>query len=529
VDGDLGELDRRITERLEAARVPGAALAVVRDGRVVHARGFGVTGVEPGGVPVTPETLFRIGSTTKPLTGTAVMRLVELGVLDLDRPVGERLDWFAPVGEGAAGISLRMLLSHSAGLPNETAGFGPRDPEALERSLRAELAGRGLAFPAGRLYYYSNLGFRLAGHLAEKAAGRHFAALLQELVFDPLGMGRTTFDPTVAMTYPLAQMHELDAGGRLRVLHRFTENAARYPAGGAISTVLDLARLAIMHLGGGRFEGARMLSPESVRAMHSSQVDLRTLAGAAYGLAFRLERHKGVRIVGHAGRQGTFDSRFIMAPDQGAAAILLSNRITARFPAQALALEALDRLLGLPETEPPPRPVEPDRSAWPLAAGDFIGSEVGLARVRAEGERLALELNGEKIALDAFGPDLYFGSRAGGGRPVSVGFLPEPAGPVRFITVDGEPCERAELPAAPDPARLETLAGVYRDRDALTVSVREGRLAIRSEDQGREFPCIALGAGRFACGLGLVEFDAGADGRVFRLRLKGVLAFPRKG
>jgi hypothetical protein len=284
-----------------------------------------------------------------------------------------------------------------------------------------------------------------------------------------------------------------------------------------------------MHMGGGRFEGARILSPESVRAMHSPQVDLHTLSGAAYGLAFRLEHHRGVRTVGHAGRQGTFDSRLIMAPDQGVAAILLSNRITARFPAQALTLEALDHLLGLPEKAPTPRPVEPDRSTWPLLAGDFVGSEVGLARVRAEGGRLALELNGEAVPLEACDEHLYFGSRPPGGKPLSVGFLPEPGGPVRFITVDGDPCERAELSAAPGPAPLEALAGVYRDRDALSVSVRDGRLAIRSEDQGREFPCIALGARRFACGLGLVEFDAAADGRIAGLRLKAVLAFPKTG
>src|SRR5438093_8086977 len=110
-------LEQRIADAMGAAGVPGLALAVVQGDEVVYARGFGVTSVEDGGLPVTPQTLFRIGSTTKPLTGTAVMRLVEAGQLDLDRPVRDRLDWFALSEPGAERVTLRMLMSHTAGLP----------------------------------------------------------------------------------------------------------------------------------------------------------------------------------------------------------------------------------------------------------------------------------------------------------------------------------------------------------------------------------------------------------------------------
>src|SRR6266542_3052361 len=90
---DIHVLEQQITEQMARANVPGLALAIVKDHDVVYTGGFGVTSMEDGGLPVTPQTLFRIGSTTKSLTGTAVMRLVEAGVLDLDRPVIHDVPW----------------------------------------------------------------------------------------------------------------------------------------------------------------------------------------------------------------------------------------------------------------------------------------------------------------------------------------------------------------------------------------------------------------------------------------------------
>ena len=91
---DVVSLESQVERAIAHARIPGLALAVVQRGRVVYARGFGVTCVEPHGQPVTPETLFRIGSVTKPLTGSVVMRLVDRGKLDLDAPVRAYVPWF---------------------------------------------------------------------------------------------------------------------------------------------------------------------------------------------------------------------------------------------------------------------------------------------------------------------------------------------------------------------------------------------------------------------------------------------------
>src|SRR5215469_16343610 len=107
---NLYTLERSITKHMDMAQVPGLALAIVREQELLYARGFGMTSVEDGGIPVTPQTLFRIGSTTKALTGTAILRLVEAGLLELDCPLSEYLDWLTfHESDVAEKITLRML------------------------------------------------------------------------------------------------------------------------------------------------------------------------------------------------------------------------------------------------------------------------------------------------------------------------------------------------------------------------------------------------------------------------------------
>ncbi len=107
------QLEQGIEARMHKSHIPGLALAIVQDHKLIYARGFGVTSVEDGCVPVTPETLFRIGSITKPLTGTAIMRLVEVGKLDLDTPVKAYIEWFRLSDpEATKHVTLRMQLGH---------------------------------------------------------------------------------------------------------------------------------------------------------------------------------------------------------------------------------------------------------------------------------------------------------------------------------------------------------------------------------------------------------------------------------
>ena len=153
------QLEQQIQSRMQSQAVPGLALAIVKGQDILYTRGFGVTSVEDGGVPVTPQTLFLIGSVAKPLIGTAIMRLVEAGKLDLDRPIHDYIDWLRFIEAGAERqITLRMLLSHSSGLTSSVKNFGFQDPDGLEVYVRTELPTRKFFAPPGKqLYSYSGL------------------------------------------------------------------------------------------------------------------------------------------------------------------------------------------------------------------------------------------------------------------------------------------------------------------------------------------------------------------------------------
>ncbi|HEX5504460.1 MAG TPA: serine hydrolase domain-containing protein [Thermomicrobiales bacterium] len=328
---NIWRLEADIAARMAAARVPGLALAVVGGGEVIYARGFGVTSVEDGGLPVTPYTLFQIGSITKSLTGTLVMRLVDAGALDLDRPVTAYLpDLTLGQPDVAGRVTLRRLLSHTAGLPFDQITpdrlYGSRDPDALAAYVRDELPRRPLVAAPGARWSYSNPGIILAARVAEVVTGRTYPELLRELVCAPLVMARTTVDPTVALTYPLAQGHELAEDGALRVRHRAADNAAQYPAAFAYSTALDLANFALLHLGGGRFGGERVLTPASVAAMHEPHAARGEGPGTAYGLTFFLDDFRGRRKVGHPGSVAPYASLLALLPDEGLGVVLLCNR-----------------------------------------------------------------------------------------------------------------------------------------------------------------------------------------------------------
>lgn len=342
---DIPKLEARIAQEMAAGQVPGLALAVVQGQEVCYAGGFGVTSVEDGGLPVTPQTLFRIGSVTKPLTGTALMRLVESGKPALDRPISNHLPWLT-LGEGDAAqrITLRMLLSHTSGLPTDAEHFGPRDPGGLERFVREEAPRYSLLAPPGALWSYSNVGLNIAGYLIEAVSGLPYAEVMQQLLFDPLEMRRTTFDPLIAMTYPLAQAHSL-IGGDLVAQHRFAENTGHHPSGFALSSALDLANFAILHLNQGRFRGQQLLAPASLAEMQRKQVSLIDGVEEGYGLTWYTDSYRGQPRVSHGGAISTFSGQIMLLPQAGLGVVLLNNRADGMQLA-TLANRILNGLLG---------------------------------------------------------------------------------------------------------------------------------------------------------------------------------------
>ncbi|HYF77923.1 MAG TPA: serine hydrolase domain-containing protein [Symbiobacteriaceae bacterium] len=313
---DTHGLEQHVTQQMAAHKIPGLALAVVHRGEVIYANGFGTTSVEENGLPVTPRTIFRVGSISKPLSSTAIMRLVEAGRLDLDAPVARYLPWVRFSRTGAEHqVTLRMLLTHTSGLDSINNPYGSRDPEGAATYIKETLPGIPFVAEPGRLYSYSNPGLALAGLVAATVYGKPLGTMVQELLFDPLGMTRSTYDPLVALTYPFAFSHNLRDDGTLEVARPVAESTGQHAAGFAMSTVLDMAQFAIMQMDGGRFGGQQLLAPETVKLMHTLHAPHYTVDGAGYGITFFVDAYKGLKRVRHGGGIHNYHCSFEMLPE----------------------------------------------------------------------------------------------------------------------------------------------------------------------------------------------------------------------
>ncbi|MBC7909504.1 MAG: beta-lactamase family protein, partial [Pyrinomonadaceae bacterium] len=202
---DFSALEKVVLEELKETNTPGAAVAIVSGDRVIYAKGFGLANVETG-AQVSPDMLFRLGSTTKMFTGAALVTLAAQGKIKLDEPIGTYVKSLTPK---LARITTHQLISNSGGVADFQAPFISNDDESLARMALGWKDDAVFAEP-GQVYSYSSPGFWLAGHVIEAVTGKPYADAMNELVFQPLGMTRTTLRPLVAMTYPLSQGHQVN-------------------------------------------------------------------------------------------------------------------------------------------------------------------------------------------------------------------------------------------------------------------------------------------------------------------------------
>lgn len=508
---NLYQLEQR-AERIVAARQSvGVALAIVEGSEIVYARGFGTTSIEDGGTPVTPNTLFAIGSISKTLTATMVMRLVEQGKLDLDRPVVDYLPGFQFSDPTlGAQVTLRHVLSHTTGLPAAGKDFGPRDPDALRRFVYADLARYRFFAPPGRLYFYSNTVIVLAGHIAEAVTGQYYEDLMAELVFAPLGMERATFDRLVAMTYPLALAHERGEDGVMRTRHRFTDNVDGNPAGFGIASTLDLARLAGMYLSGGQADGTQFLTPESVAEMQRPYAECHTYATEThYGLGWFVGSYKGVRAVRHGGMLESYNCYLNLFPERNLSVVLQCN-YDGEGAVHGLVEALCDELLDVRQGHRRPRPIEPDQTVWEQHVGTYLSGNSGQVTVRVAGDALLLERGDERTPLVAVEGGLFLA----GTTPVA--FLPGESEFSAYSMIDSTPYWRfvPDTTFVPEPALWERYVGTYTawriDPYPVHVSLEDGKLLIRwGADEAVATP---LSNNAFVGPYGLIEFERGERG-----------------
>jgi len=318
--------EKTIEQWREQERIAGIALAITDRERVIYSRGFGVESVDRPDVPVTGKSMHRAASITKIFSGITMLRLVDEGLLSLDEPVKTYVPWLTlEDADAAEKITLRLLLSHTAGLPSEYTPEGARDEAALGPSLRVELpAAKLIAKPGEGKYQYSNLGIRLASLCAERVTGKRFTELVQQTVLAPLSMEETTFDLRVAATYPISVPHVRDAEGNPVPYRRIKENAARMAAGGLYSNAEDLCKMARCLLRGCKTEdGTPILKEETFAEM--CRVHAVPDEKYRYGLTMRMQQIGGHTILGHHGYAPPYCTGLFVDPTAGLGVAVMMN------------------------------------------------------------------------------------------------------------------------------------------------------------------------------------------------------------
>ncbi|MEM1205704.1 MAG: serine hydrolase [Acidobacteriota bacterium] len=350
---------------VEAARtawgVPGVAVAVVDGGNVLLAKGYGLRDVEAN-LPVTPQTLFAIGSSSKAFTALSVAQLVDDGRVLWDEPVRTYLPSFTLADEMAsARMTPRDLLCHRSGLPrHDLMWYGS---PAARRELFDRL--RHLEPTAGfrERFQYQNLMFMTAGLLVGQVAGGTWEGEVQRRIFDPLGMTHSNFSVDAMAAAPdrsLAYVERDDGGVKRVETTPYRALEAVGPAGSINSNLDDMIRWLASLLAGGAVpgsEGERLVSADtfgqlirpqmtaagSVMAARLTQPELPDLA---YGLGWMIQTYRGHRMVHHGGNIDGFSALVAFLPDDGFGVVVLSNLGGNQVPT-AVAWSAFDRLLGL--------------------------------------------------------------------------------------------------------------------------------------------------------------------------------------
>jgi CubicO group peptidase (beta-lactamase class C family) len=426
---DSASIERIALEELAATKTPGAAVAVVLGDQVVFSHGYGVSSVDTG-APITPDMLFRLGSTTKMFTASAVAGLALEGKIDLNAPVSQ---YISPLDPTIGKLTANQLLSHTSGLHDEAPMFGSHDETALGIGIHAWKADF-LFAPPGGIYSYSNPGYWLAGYLAETVSGKPYADVIAERLFAPLGMQRSTLRPAMAMTWPLAQGHEVREGKPV-VIRPVADNASGWPAGSIFSSTLELSRFVIAFMNDGRLDGKQVLPSKLIALLSTSHAEIPG-SDNHYGYGLQLSASRGVHWVEHGGSRAGYGSTIRMAPERKFAVIIVANRTGSGMPklADAISEAALD-LDPKAKPRPPTHPLDlPESRRY---AGTYVN---GTAKIELEAETGGMKANIDETVVRF--------SRAGDkfllNDETKLVLVPDASGGTEFVFINGRAFRRID-------------------------------------------------------------------------------------
>ncbi len=418
----LQDLDALAAEAMSDWKVPGVAIAIVQDGKVIYAKGYGYRDIDKK-LPVTTETLFAIGSISKSFTALNFAILNDQGKADWDQPVRRYLpefEMYDPVASEQA--TPRDLFSHRTGLPRHDLVWYSSDFSRANLVSRLRFLKPNKGFREA--YQYNNLTIMTMGYLEGKLTGLGWEGSVRQNIFTPLGMTHSNFSVVETEnnedhatpyewrkeTVTKVPFHNIDAIG---------------PAGSINSNADDMARYLAFQLGDGKLNGKQIVSEANLRLMHSPQtavpdqppqVSYPELGHFAYGLAWVVTAYRGHNLVWHNGGIDGFYALLSMLPDDHVGVVVLTNLPHGNVP-DVLAYSVFDHLLGLQPIDwlgrfrereakekqkedeaKKNKPSERKTGTHPSHAiadyaGDFENSGYGMIRVEIKGDSLQLSIN----------------------------------------------------------------------------------------------------------------------------------------
>ena len=465
VPASLNGLDGFVEQVMKEWQVPGLAVAVVKDGRVVYSKGFGYRDVKKG-LKVTPDTLFAIGSCSKSFTATALAILAGEGKLDWDKSVRDYLPDFRLHDAYATGqLRPRDLVTHQSGLPrHDMVWYGsPLSRKELFDRLRYLEPSK----PLHAKYQYNNLMFMTAGVLIERISGNTWEEFVRRRILDPLGMKTSNFSVNDSQKTSDFSLPYQEEKGEVKEIP-FRNIDAIGPAGSINSSVNEMTRWLLVQLGKGKFEGRQIITEKSLGEVHTPQIvaggDLKYDESfySSYAMGWGVTSYRGHPALAHSGGIDGFTSAVRFLPKDQLGVVVLTNSSS---PASGLiASNAVDRMLGLSEAPWLQRALDDRAKGREVQAkakaedeakrkkdappthklkdytGQFEHPAYQTLTISQEGEQLKFDLHGLSGALKHYHFDIFQGAEdAAGLAGTKVTFQLNRAGEIESVAIPLEP------------------------------------------------------------------------------------------
>jgi CubicO group peptidase (beta-lactamase class C family)/D-alanyl-D-alanine dipeptidase len=467
----VAALDRWIAREVDAKKLPALSIALVDDQQVVWARGFGLADPKAG-TAATADTLYRVGSVSKPFTALLLMILVEMGLIDLDAPLSRYVPEIHPKNPFGKDITLRQILCHRSGLVRESPVgnyFDDTNPTlaATVKSLnRTELL-----YAPDTKTAYSNAAVALAGYVAERNQKTPFARLMQEKLLGPLGMSDSSFDPPPALRKRLASAVMWTLHGREFPAPTFDLGTA--PAGNLCASANDMARFLRFLFAGGRGPKGQILKRSSLEQMWTPQL-VKKGTKSGFGIGFHVQQLDGHRYIGHGGAVYGFATALAALPDDKLGVIVMGSRDVANAVTRRVADTALRQMIAVRAGKPRPA-IEETTPVDPETSRQLVG------RYEAGDQSVDVTVSAGRLWLLPSNPGMRLDVRRRGDDLVTDGLL----GQGEEVIAEGDLLKLGKTTykriavrkPAPAPARWAGLIGEYGwDHNTLYILEKDGKL-----------------------------------------------------